>query len=202
MPELTTDEQHLAVTLYRRLANREPVEVDPLAASAGMSMRAISEALERWSDGVFDAHGRVVSFGGLSLRETEHRFAVNGRTLFTWCAWDALFLPEILGATADVVSHSPLTAAPVEITVAPTALERVAPAEAVVSFVGADCCGGADVVESFCRFVHFFPSADEANRWAAELDSAFVLSVADAYDLGRRANQVRVGEALHAEATR
>jgi hypothetical protein len=28
-----------------------------------------------------------------------HRLAANGRTLWTWCAQDSLFLPELLGDT-------------------------------------------------------------------------------------------------------
>ena len=40
-----------------------------------------------------------------------HRFEVAGRTLYTWCAWDSLFLPQILGQEAEVESTCPLTAA-------------------------------------------------------------------------------------------
>jgi alkylmercury lyase len=32
---------------------------------------------------------------------------MNDRTLWTWCAWDSLFLPEILGHPARVTSPDP-----------------------------------------------------------------------------------------------
>jgi alkylmercury lyase len=38
-----------------------------------------------------------------------HRFEINGLTLWTWCAWDSLFIPEILAQTARVASRDPET---------------------------------------------------------------------------------------------
>jgi hypothetical protein len=40
-------------------------------------------------DTEYDAHGRVVFGSGLTLRPNPHRFEVDGRTLYTWCALDA-----------------------------------------------------------------------------------------------------------------
>ena len=45
-----------------------------------------------------DERGHVIGHGGLALDETVHRFDVDGRRLHAWCAWDTLFLPELLGA--------------------------------------------------------------------------------------------------------
>ena len=198
LPKLSVDDQRLAVALYRLLAGGEPAEPASLAASVGLPEQVASAALSTWPDVAYDERGRVVGFGGLSVRETAHRLELDGRTLFAWCAWDALFLPEILGQTAQVASSSPLTGAPVALTIAPAGVERVEPSRAVVSFVPADCCGG-DVVERFCRFVHFFPSEEEATRWSATHESAF-LSIQDAHELGRLANRARLGAVLHEEA--
>lgn len=64
-----------------------------------------------------DHDGAVVAFSGLSLRPTKHRLAVAGRQLFTWCAWDTLFLPELLDQPAEVGSTCPVTGAPVRLRV-------------------------------------------------------------------------------------
>src|SRR3989442_9036358 len=45
-----------------------------------------------------DKQGRIIGFGGLAVREMPHRFKVDGRTLYTWCAWDSLFIPVTRGA--------------------------------------------------------------------------------------------------------
>src|SRR2546422_6561781 len=49
-----------------------------------------------------DDEGRVLGFGGLAAAPMHHRLEVDGRTLWTWCAWDSLFIPEILGKRARV----------------------------------------------------------------------------------------------------
>lgn len=46
---------------------------------------------------------------GLSLNDHPHQFEVGGRELRTWCAWDTLFLPPMLGQTAYVVPRDPPT---------------------------------------------------------------------------------------------
>ncbi|MGH7575101.1 MAG: organomercurial lyase [Longimicrobiales bacterium] len=38
-----------------------------------------------------------------------HRFEIDARTLGTWCAWDSLFIPELLGEAARVQSTDPET---------------------------------------------------------------------------------------------
>ena len=81
-----------------------------------------------------DDHGRVVAFSGLSLTPTAHRFTVAGRTLYTWCAWDTLFLPALLGQSARVESPCPITGTAVRLEVEPSGVRDVDPEEVWVSF--------------------------------------------------------------------
>ena len=144
-----------------------------------------------------DREERVVAFGGLSLGATKHRFAIEGRTLYTWCAWDALFLPELLGRTADITSECPATGKPVELIVAPAGVERAAPAEAVLSMrAPTDCCAGDDLIARFCQYVHFFASFQAAEQWLVEREDAFVLSIQQGFALGSIANQTNFAAAL------
>src|SRR5256885_12370894 len=46
----------------------------------------------------------------------------------------------------------------------------------------------ADVIASFCHYLHFFRSPQAALPWLAEHRDSFLLSLADAYALGRRIN--------------
>jgi alkylmercury lyase len=64
-----------------------------------------------------------------------HRFAVDGRELSTWCALDSLFIPEILGRSAQVTSADPESGGTVRLTVAPERIEQVEPNDAVMSFI-------------------------------------------------------------------
>jgi alkylmercury lyase len=82
----------------------------------------------------WDEHGRVVGVG-LTLRPTPHRFRLDGRTLYTWCALDALMFPALLGRPATVESPCRGTGEPVRVEVTPTAVGAANPPSAVVSFV-------------------------------------------------------------------
>jgi alkylmercury lyase len=106
------DEQRAAVALYRELAKGEAVDAARLARALGISV-AESRALlgrESISSAIYpDDQGQVLGIGGLAVAPMHHRFKVNGRTVSTWCAWDSLFLPEILACPAEVVSPDPET---------------------------------------------------------------------------------------------
>lgn len=193
------EEQHVALALYRQLAEGSPVSVAALAERCGLPAGRTAELLDRWPEVFRDGDGRVIAFGGLSLAGTKHAFDVDGQRLYTWCAWDSLFLPELIGRTAEVVSECPATGDPVELTVTPHRLERVVPSEAVLSMrAPTDCCAGDDLIARFCRHVHFFASQQAAEQWLADrADDGFTLSIEQGSELGRMANHTNFAESLH-----
>ena len=103
VPNLAPGEQAVAVALLRLLAKGAPVSDRTLAAAVGAEESTIRDELASWP-GVFrDEDGRVVGYMGLSVFEFgEHRIEVGGRTLTAWCAWDTLFLPELIGDEARI----------------------------------------------------------------------------------------------------
>jgi hypothetical protein len=72
------------------------------------SSRAYIETAHRCGAEIED--GAIVGIA-LSLRPTRHRFRVRGHDLYTWCGFDALFLPIILGERAGVASTCLVTGA-------------------------------------------------------------------------------------------
>lgn len=186
------EDRLVALSLYRLLADGRPVEVPALAASAGQDQATVRAAVSGWSDVFYDDDARIVGFGGLDLRETAHRFELEGTVLFTWCAWDPLFLAPLLGVEARVESRCPVTGRTIALVVGPGGVGRVSPPEAVLSFM-ADCCDGASVIARFCRFVLLFASEGAARPWIAERPGTFMLSIPEAFQLGRRINAHRFG---------
>ncbi|MGH2993644.1 MAG: organomercurial lyase, partial [Solirubrobacterales bacterium] len=135
MPRLRPDEQQLALAVYRQLAAGGAVPASALADEFGGNEAEIASTLERWP-GVFRADdGRIVAFWGLAIPEMPHRFRVDGRQLHTWCAWDALFIPELIGMAAEVESRSPLSGEPVRLVVDPDQIRDVVPEGTVVSML-------------------------------------------------------------------
>ena len=131
------DNSRLLIALWRELALGRPVTPERLARTVselGMALDAADEFLRGSSER--DAEDNIVGLVGLSLNEHwAHRFRVDGVSLRTWCAWDSLFLPPLLGRTATIESESPVTGETVRLTVSPERVEDVEPHGSVVSIV-------------------------------------------------------------------
>lgn len=200
-PRIDTTELRIFIGLYRRLAEGRPVAPDGLARSLELAPNAVTEAIDTWPGTHRDEQGHVIGFWGLSLSHMPHRFEVDGIRLYTWCAWDSLFLPEILSKTAKVESACPVTGETIRLTVTPDRVEAVSPPEAVVSFLCPTKPFDADVVMSFCHYVLFFSSNEAGERWSAEHDGTFLLTVREAYEVGRLANRPWRSEIRYFEKT-
>jgi alkylmercury lyase len=195
LPVLTSEEQRAALTLYQELAKGQPVGAQQLAAALNIPAAKAAELLQRPSIKALtypDEHGRVLGFGGLAAAPMHHIFRVDGRTLWTWCAWDSLFIPELLGATAHVESPDPESGEIVRLDVGPRGVTTVEPGTAVVSFLKPDATefdkSAANVMATFCNFVFFFASRESGDRWVAKHRGTFLFSVDEAVALARRLN--------------
>jgi alkylmercury lyase len=175
-----SDDAPLARALLRELANGQPVAISRLPGDG------VEAALARWPNVDYDEDGRVVAFSGLSLIPTAHRFTVGEHQLFTWCAWDTLFLPAMLGESADVESTCPVTGRGVRLTVDPNGVRHFDPEPLWVSFPPASTTSTADITGTFCCHVHFLAATEQ---WRHEHPEGTVLSLADAYELGRKATR-------------
>ena len=192
VPAFSLAQQRAAVTLYRELAKGEPVSTEAFARALGVPRAAAEEELGRdpLRAFVYADKGAIVGFGGLATVPMHHEFRVQGRRLWTWCAWDSLFIPTVLGETADVSSPDPETGEFVRLTVSPTGIDQVEPGEAVVSFLlpAADDFdqSAENVMGKFCHYVFFFASRASGERWAARHDGTFLYAPDEAFDLGGR----------------
>ena len=183
------DDAQLACALLRELAHGKPVSPTTLAAVADRGEQQTTEALARWPNVRRDEQGRVDAFGGLSLRPTKHRFEVGGRQLYTWCAWDTLFLPALLDEPARVKSICPATGADIRLTVVPDRVLASQPQNVRVSFPPAGQASTTDIVESFCCHVHFLAGEDAATEWLSRSPGTFALDIDGAFELGRLATR-------------
>lgn len=196
MPPLDADEQRVALSTYRELAAGRPAYPERVATRAGVPPQRVEALLTSWP-GVYLADGGVVGFWGLALADMPHRLQVGGRELRAWCAWDTLFLPELIGAPARVESPCPVTGETVALEVVPgERVRELAPETAVLSFLHHDEPFDADMIKSFCHFVHFFRDEPAARTWTARHQGTFALSVEEGFELGALTNRRRFGAAL------
>ncbi|HZP94626.1 MAG TPA: alkylmercury lyase MerB [Burkholderiales bacterium] len=198
-PAMGAGDQRLALVLYRLLAGGRSVSPARLASSLNRPVEDIQRVLGRWPGVFYDDAGAVIGFWGLTVKEMRQRLELNGNTVYAWCAWDTLFLPALLDATANIASRCAQTGEPVRLTVSPGRIESVDPASVVVSFLEPDESElRENVTKSFCHFVHFFRDHEAGKRWVARHPGMFLLTLEEAFDIGRRVNAARYRDVLQA----
>jgi alkylmercury lyase len=196
-PTLDETGQRLALTLYRELSQGNAVSTHALAGKLQLPEGDVIATLRGWPGVYYDDSRSIIGFWGLTITPMPHRLRTNGRALYAWCAWDTLFLPELIANRIDVESACRVSGQPVRLTATPNGVERADPPELVLSFLLPEAeAMNANVITSFCHHVHFFRSSQTALPWLAEQPDAFLLSLADAYQLGRRINRARYDESL------
>jgi alkylmercury lyase len=193
---LSEHEQHLSLTLYRLLAAGQPVDSSALAEAARLPVDAARAALERLPGLYTDDQERVIGFWGLSISPMPHQMTVNCQTVYAWCAWDTLFLPELLGATAEIQSRCPTTGQRISLTVEGTQVTSQDPRETVLSFLHRDQPFDADTIRTFCHYVHFFANPDAAAEWTANREGTFTLSLAQGSEIARLTNRARFASTI------
>lgn len=207
LPRFSAEEARAAMAVYHELTSGEPLETGRLSERLRIPSADAVELLAREPLRRFayrDERGRMVGFGGLAILPMHHVFALDGRTLYTWCAWDALFLPEILGSAAEVTSPCPETGREIRVRIGPDGLERVEPESAVLSFLSPQAAtfdrSAASVMARFCHYVFFLADREAGEAWTARHPGTFLCSLEDGYALGQRLNARNFGPALERRA--
>ncbi len=185
-PDFSDKERRISVALLRELAKGSPVGAATLAEASGAAAQDVQAFLDGSSLIFKDDEGRVIGFSGLAISETQHRFCIGGKKLHTWCAWDALFLPSVLGSTAEMQTQCPITGESIRVTISPTGIESLEPAGAVMSLLNPEPGKiEANVVKHFCHYVYFFKDRSSGEEWTAKNPGTFLVNLADGFRLGK-----------------
>jgi alkylmercury lyase len=185
---LSETEQQLSLELYRLLALGQPVAPEALAQAVRLDRARVDAVLSDWPGVYRDDQRRVIGYGGLTIAKMRHRMLVDGRQLYAWCAWDTLFLPDLLGSAALVESSCPVSDARISLNVTPEGVDCEGE-RPLVSFVLPDPKqAAADVVSNFCHYVYFFATGQGARDWAAAHPGTILATLDKAWELGRERN--------------
>jgi len=194
---MSQQEQQISMHIYRLMAQGKPLSAKLVASSLGLSLELVTRTLDGWGGTYYSDAGSIIGYWGLSLSKTKHRFKVDSHGLYTWCAWDALFIPEIIGKTAIVTSVCPVTGCPVQLTVSPDAIKSAKPANAVISFIKPEAAKVQEsIVTHFCHYVYFFSSENAGQHWVSGNPGTFLLSLDEAFALGHRKNELQYKDTL------
>lgn len=205
-PTLDPQEQRVAILLYRLLAEGNevaPPDVTQITEWSGVPADQFLRESNLRSLVEWDHNETIIGFGGLTTRHSRHSLVVGDRRLSTWCAWDAMFIPELLGMTAMIESVCPQTGNPVRLRVNAEGIELMGHGTPVLSFTAPNCANQFastdQTILSFCSYVNLFESRQAGTSWISTRPGTFLLSVADGFTLAQRYNAARYGSVLHGE---
>lgn len=193
-PETAAQNRARSEYMLRLIARGQPVPAAQLALALDRPVEEIEEFYEKYRSvgGEFDAQGNLVG-AALTQIPTAHRFRVNGQQLYAWCALDALFMPGLLGKTAEVESICPTTGAAIRLTIAPDRVRAYSPAETVLSITvpGLSCRRDPDDQSTgpssdACSQMDFFSSRAAAEEWVQNHPGVAILTVEEAFELAQR----------------
>lgn len=173
----------------RLLADGKPVTAAMLAGAAGISIAEAEAYIESGERTGLEVETGAIVGAALTLRPTQHQFTVRGNDLYTWCGFDALFLPIILGERAKVTSTCPVTRAEVNLTVEPDGTASdVTPGTAVVAIVGSDVTSSCDTIgpgSQVCTQMPFFASREAGEKWLADHPGVAIVDLDQAREIAR-----------------
>ncbi len=190
LPKFDPEEQRISIQVYRLLAKGRPVSRESLAESLNYHINKVNAILDNWFGVYFDDDKNIIGYWGLALQEMPHRFEVEGKTLYTWCAWDSLFIPELIRKAAHVVSTDPISKDKIRLTVTPDGIAELNPPGAVMSHVKPEATIiDENVIQGFCHYIFFFTSAETGSKWTSQHKNTSVISIEDAFLLAKRKNK-------------
>jgi alkylmercury lyase len=179
----------VTVQTIQALAEGQPVSAERLAEIWEFPVEQVQTVLAQAKTRgqvEIDDEGNVIG-AVLSLVPTHHRVQVNGNDLYAWCAYDAIYVPGVLGQAARVESRDPISGAAISMTITPDGVTDVLPQGALVSVVGADvnAAGPAGPESQKCSQMLFFASRNTAETWIKDHPGVTILPVEVVYQMAR-----------------
>jgi Alkylmercury lyase len=187
--EPPSDAQALIRTAAFRLllAQHDVLSVEELVAATGIRREKLAghlQELDRAGRIRRDQAGGVVGSAGLSVTKDRHEIELDGRTFWTWCAYDILGIFGALEASGTALSPSP-DGQTIELR-----FERGRPGSSDAVLFRPDdelmsCC--ENVYEEWCPNSNLFGDAETAREWAGERGiHGRVMSLLEASMLGAK----------------
>jgi len=190
-PPLNAQEQWVSLTLYGLLFEREPVAIETLAEATNIPSSAIKALLKGWPGVHYDEVQHIIGYWGLTISPTQHQLFTEGnKTLYTWCAWDGLFIPPLVKQAVFFETHCPMSKQ--KITLQLDAMGKIDSlnSEYVMSFLQPNAIQfDSDVISKFCHFIYLFNNTTSAKEWLTQNTHCLLVSLPEALTLSQLKNQ-------------
>lgn len=187
-PDLDEKTSKFLVALLKEVTKGSPVPQEKwyeIAAELNLSEEETKPFIENFTER--DKEDKIVGLFGLTQNEYAHKFEVDGVTLYTYCGWDTLFLPQLLRKTAKVEIIDYISKETVTVEISPEKVVSISPSTAVLSIITpeVEIENLQQVYMIFCSNVHFFASEKNLRDWFKNREyNPIVISIEDGFALG------------------
>lgn len=152
---LPLEEQELSLAIYNGLATGKPVNIEDLVNNASLNRDVVSEIIGRWPGIFYNDDMEIVSYWGLAIPEMIHKIQLKDLTLYGWCAWDTLFIPQLIAQKATIRSTCMTTKEEIVIELDKHGNLVSTKDDIVVSMLTIDEENlHDDVIATFCHFIY------------------------------------------------
>ena len=101
LSEIQLDDNNFIVNVQRELLKGNPLPKTTFYALIDATKEKADSLLELL--GELNENDEITAFSGLSITPTNHKFIVQGKTLYTWCALDAILFTEWLDVSSQII---------------------------------------------------------------------------------------------------
>lgn len=188
--DLGPDRTRLVARMLHLLAEGKPLapaRVDAAVAELGIDPDLARQLLDAWTER--DDDSNIVGLG-VTLNKTPHQMTIRAAQVYAWCAIDTLILAIILDQPIAVTSQAPRTGHTVHLQARPDEVGDIDPESAVITWPArsgdqVDLDSTQGIWSTFCHHSFFFPSRDQAERWAASRDDIEVLTLPEGFTVAQ-----------------
>lgn len=189
-PEL----QKASLAIYRALAKGSAVDLGDIAEGLRLSRAKLDQVLALLPGSTidYDDSGKIVGFVGFSLKPTNHSFFIGTKKFYTWCVFDALFLPSLLQTSARLVTTCPSSNKKIEVNLTDHSVLDASPPAPVVSLVATtaeECCN--DLRAVFCNHVNLFHDMLAFEKWTKNKEGQIAVPLKEAFAMALARNDWR-----------
>tara|TARA_R110001583_G_scaffold38171_2_gene123320 strand:+ start:8163 stop:8762 length:600 start_codon:yes stop_codon:yes gene_type:complete len=125
-------------------------------------------------------NNQITAFSGLSLTPTQHKFIVQNKVLYTWCALDAILFTEWLDVSSQIISRDPIDNSLIGLNIECDHLISTNPYPLYVSWVSA--MNKCNIKGSFCNHVSFWASKQTADQWLQNNPEGKIVTIDDFFE--------------------
>lgn len=195
LPNLKKEERQISKLLYQKLALGRSVSIKTIANELNKPIQDIQDHLKQMSYIEFNAASKISAYRGVTLNQTQHYVFHNNSKIYTWCAFDTLFLADLLAKPVSISSNCPTCFKAIDFKVTDHDLTSFKDTDIVMSFIipsKVDIC--EDLQNTFCSKVYFFCNEQCGSEWVDLSPAIRFFNFADSLIIAQERNHELLGE--------